>query len=454
MKSVNQKIYSQPKPILNETTTRGLPMNDNNATMTCPHCDGHIDMTDLMRGQISKQFKTEHQEAFAAQSEKFEQQLKDQINQQRGQAQELAVKKAQEAKEQAQTEMSELVAALNIQLEESNRKVKDLYATTANIEKMKRDHSTQRAQYEADSEVEFSSKLREEAEKQRKALESQNETRLQQKMVEQEVDALRLRKQLQDQKNQTAVMTRKLEQGSQQLQGEAAELIIENWLKDEYEFDSITEIKPGQKGADVLQIIHTREIADCGSIYYESKNTKEFKKEWIPKLQRDMLANKSNVGIIVTRTMPSDMPRSGSRDGIWICSFEDFKAVVAIHRACIIQLKVQSMTQDNRNDKKDVLYDFVISQEYQVHVQNLVNTFIEMQSTLKKEQRTQASNWKEREKQIENIISSTTVMYGSIKGIAGNSVKRVSELELPSDEELELFEEDESSSHLISSTIN
>jgi hypothetical protein len=249
-------------------------------------------------------------------------------------------------------------------------------------------------------------------------------------------------------------MTKKLEQGSQQLQGEAAELVIENWLKDEYEFDSIQEIKKGVKGADVLQIIHTREIADCGSIYYESKNTQAFNEKWIPKLQRDMLANKSNVGIIVTRTMPSDMPRSGSRDGIWICSFEDFKAVVAIHRASIIQLKVQSMTQDNRNDKKDVLYDFVTSQAYQARVQSLVNTFIDMQSTLKKEQRTQAVSWKIREKQIENIISSTTDMYGSIKGIAGNSVKSISELELPSDEELELFEEDESSSHLISSTIN
>ncbi len=62
--------------------------------------------------------------------------------------------------------------------------------------------------------------------------------------------------------------------------------------------------------------------------------------------------------------------------------------------------------------------------------------------------------WKTREKQIENIICSTTHMYGSIKGIAGNSVKSISELELPSEEELELFEEDESSSHLISSTIN
>ena len=454
MKTVNESTYSQPKPILNETITRGITMNNNNATITCPHCDSHIDMTNLMLDQISKQVTAQHKQAFADQAVEYDRRLEAQTAQQRDKTKEWKVLKEKEAKERAQTEMSELLAALNTQLEESNSKVQKLYADRANIEQMKREHSAERAKYEADSEVKFSSKLSEEAEKQREALENQNETRLKQKMVEQELEASQLRKQLKDQENLTAVMTKKLEQGSQQLQGEAAELVIENWLKDEYEFDSIQEIKKGVKGADVLQIIHTREIADCGSIYYESKNTQDFKKEWIPKLQRDMLANKSNVGIIVTRTMPSDMPRSGSRDGIWICSFEDFKTVVAIHRASIIQLKVQSMTQDNRNDKKDVLYDFVTSQAYQARVQSLVNTFIDMQSTLKKEQRTQAVSWKIREKQIENIISSTTDMYGSIKGIAGNSVKSIPELELSSDEELELFEEDESSSHLISSTIN
>ena len=349
MKTVNESTYSQPKPILNETITRGITMNNNNATITCPHCDSHIDMTNLMLDQISKQVTAQHKQAFADQAVEYDRRLEAQTAQQRDKTKEWKVLKEKEAKERAQTEMSELVAALNTQLEESNSKVQKLYADRANIEQMKREHSAERAKYEADSEVKFSSKLSEEAEKQREALENQNETRLKQKMVEQELEASQLRKQLKDQESLTAVMTKKLEQGSQQLQGEAAELVIENFLKNEYEFDSIQEIKKGVKGADVLQIIHTREIADCGSIYYESKNTQDFKKEWIPKLQRDMLANKSNVGIIVTRTMPSDMPRSGSRDGIWICSFEDFKTVVAIHRASIIQLKVQSMTQDNRN---------------------------------------------------------------------------------------------------------
>ena len=73
-------------------------MSDNNQTITCPHCDGHIDMTDLMRGQISKQFETEHQEAFSAQAAEFEKRLKEQTIKQRDQAKEWKVSKEMEAK--------------------------------------------------------------------------------------------------------------------------------------------------------------------------------------------------------------------------------------------------------------------------------------------------------------------------------------------------------------------
>ena len=41
--------------------------------------------------------------------------------------------------------------------------------------------------------------------------------------------------------------------------------------------------------------------------------------------------------------------------------------------------------------------------------------------------------WKEREKQLEIVIDNTIGMYGSIRGIAGNSVGTISMLELSSE---------------------
>jgi len=44
--------------------------------------------------------------------------------------------------------------------------------------------------------------------------------------------------------------------------------------------------------------------------------------------------------------------------------------------------------------------------------------------------------WKEREKQIDKVIENTIDMYGSIRGIAGNSVQRIDALELAGGQEL------------------
>ncbi len=66
-------------------------------------------------------------------------------------------------------------------------------------------------------------------------------------------------------------MKRKQEQGSMQTQGEVQELGIEEWLSNKFPLDTIQEIKKGERGADCLQIIHTRTHQNCGTIYYESK---------------------------------------------------------------------------------------------------------------------------------------------------------------------------------------
>ena len=54
-----------------------------------------------------------------------------------------------------------------------------------------------------------------------------------------------------------------------------------------------------------------------------------------------------------------------------------------------------------------------------------------MKIALDSEKRSMQRIWKEREKQIDKVITNTIDMYGSIKGIAGNAVQSVKALELP-----------------------
>jgi hypothetical protein len=52
-----------------------------------------------------------------------------------------------------------------------------------------------------------------------------------------------------------------------------------------------------------------------------------------------------------------------------------------------------------------------------------------MKNSIIKERLQMEKLWKEREKQIEKVLISTSGMYGSIKGIAGSSVSTIPLLE-------------------------
>ncbi|MDQ7085232.1 MAG: DUF2130 domain-containing protein [Sulfurovum sp.] len=125
---------------------------------------------------------------------------------------------------------------------------------------------------------------------------------------------------------------RKAEQGSMQIQGEALELAIESWLDSQFPFDSIEEVKKGAFGADCVQIVHTRELQNCGTICYESKNTKAWSDGWIAKLKQDMLKVNGDIGVLVSSVYPRDMDRMGFVDGIWVCSLDEFKGSVSLLR--------------------------------------------------------------------------------------------------------------------------
>mgnify|MGYP001549751926 CR=1 FL=1 len=250
--------------------------------------------------------------------------------------------------------------------------------------------------------------------------------------------ALRLRekdKMLEDQKKLVAEMQRKAEQGSMQLQGEVQELAIEDWLREQFPLDTIEEIKKGARGGDCLQHIHTRSRQQCGIVYYESKRTKAFQSGWIEKFKNDIRERGADTGVLVTEAMPSDMDRMGYRDGIWICSFEEFKGLCVVLRESLIQLSNAITVQENKGDKMGMLYDFLTSNEFRLQIEAIVEGFVQMQGDLESEKRSMQGIWKKREKQIEKVLLNTNFMYSSIRGIAGNAIQPVPLLELPEGDE-------------------
>ena len=225
-----------------------------------------------------------------------------------------------------------------------------------------------------------------------------------------------------------------------QLQGEVQELAIEEWLALQFPLDNIEEVKKGARGGDCIQVVNTRTKQNCGKIYYESKRTKDFQPNWIEKFKADMREKGADIGVLVTEAMPAGMERVGQRDGVWICTYSEFKGLCTVLRESVVQLSMAIGSQENKGDKMHLLYDFLTSNTFRMQIEAIVEGFTSMKTALDSEKRAMQRIWKQREMQIEKVVTNTIDMYGSVRGIAGSAIQPVKSLELPGGD---LLDEDE-----------
>ena len=100
-----------------------------------------------------------------------------------------------------------------------------------------------------------------------------------------------------------------------------------------------------------------------------------FANDWIEKLKTDMRSHGAEIAVIVTKAMPKDMDCFGIKDGVWICSFGEVKALAAVLRdgvirvfnaqrtrkikvtkciCCMIILPVQNLQSNGKQSVKDL----------------------------------------------------------------------------------------------------
>ena len=409
-------------------------MNKNN-NIECPHCKHKIDVSNILHQQISDELKKQYdneaekkERIYKAQMEDLEKQKQNLANEKKQQdeliAQRIEVEKKSlllELKKQVDEEQETRFQALTDELTDKSNQVKEFNKAKAEIERLKREKDELRDQVVSEKEKEFSEKLQ--IEKSRIQKQADDSTEL-------KIKGLQL--QLEEQTRLAEEMKRKAEQGSTQLQGEVQELAIEEWLKEHFPLDVIEEIKKGAKGEDCLQTVHTRNRQNCGTIYYESKRTKDFQAAWIEKFKNDIRDKNATLGVLVTEAMPNDMERMGLKEGVWICTFEEFKGLCVVLRESVIKFSEATASQENKGEKTQMLYDYLISNEFRLQIEAIVEGFTSMKKDLDSEKNALMKIWKQREKQIEKVLLNTTQMHGSIRGIAGSVIQPVALLELDS----------------------
>jgi hypothetical protein len=307
------------------------------------------------------------------------------------------------------------------QLQAKSIQVIELNKTKAQLVKLEREKEELKGKIEAEAEIKITQKLNEE----RQRIQSELADKSDLKIAEKDQLIQQLKKQLTDSQ-------KKIEQVSMQVQGSVQEVLIGQFLKDTFQLDRIESVGKGISGADVLQIVNTREKLDIGRIYYESKRTSNFSLSWLPKFRQDMISKNSTLGVIVTTTMPRGMEDMAivQLDGIWVCTFSAFKSLCFVLRSSIELINDASVAQENKGSKMSLLYDFLTSPEFKLQVESLTEGLTIMQTDLEKEKRAMTAIFKRREKQIQGVILNTINIYSSIKGIAGNSIGDIPTLTL------------------------
>jgi hypothetical protein len=381
-------------------------------TIKCPNCSHEFELNESLREDVKKELRDEMKEWQRKKEETWNAQLAEERKK-------IQLETEQAIRKNISSDFENKLRLLEQNNKDNEEKLKE--ARQQQVDFLKKEQELKNK--EAELELSVQKKLQEEREKLSIEIRKLEEQRISAKETEFQLRLREMEKQLDDQKKLAEEMRRKAEQGSMQLQGEVQEMALEEMLRSTFPFDIITEVGKGVKGADCIQTVRNSFGQECGQIIYESKRTNAFTSDWIEKLKGDMRNLGAEIAVIVTKAMPKDMDCFGIKDGVWICSFGEVKALASVLRDGVIRVFNAAKNQENKGDKMHLLYDYLTSSEFAEQWKAIREGFMSMKMSIQKERDTMERLWKAREKQLEKVLLNAAHVRGSIEGIGGmNSV--------------------------------
>lgn len=269
-------------------------------------------------------------------------------------------------------------------------------------------------------EAEITKQVKIKTEKENRRREEENKIKLKKLMKEQKEETIKNvkddlafqhqkelnKEKLEKQRLQTKVIElhKKIKQGSMEVDGEAQEVTLEDYLKTRFQNDIITPIGKGKTGADCIHEIKENGKS-YGKILWESKNTKQFASDWIPKLLIDMGEKNIGFGIIASETLPKNFNGSmefREKGKIMICQFNKrtLDIVSDMLRYLVFNIAKYKNVSRNADYNKEELWKVVTSETFRINVINLMNVTERELEQLEKDQLDAQKSFGKREKII------------------------------------------------------
>ncbi len=361
----------------------------NATTITCPHCGLEIALSDA----LNEQFRHENEARLAA--------------------------LAAAAQQQARADVALERQLLESQLAEERKKREE--AQLAELELRKEKGALEERRRELDLEV----ARRIDSERQRW------EKGVRRGLAEEQGLKLKEKDKLIDELRQALdEAKRKSEQGLTERQGEVLELDVQAELERRFPQDVIAAVGKGVRGADLLHEVRDHALRLCGTIVWETKNTKHWQPGWLDKLKQDQRAIGANLAVIVSSALPDGLVEFGHIDGVWVAGLRAWPALAVALRQQLMQVAFAHAAAEGKHEKMECLYRYLAGDQFKNRIEAMLEAFTALQSQLNRERTAMERIWKEREKQIERVIANIADMHGEVRGILGASVPAIPALEL------------------------
>jgi hypothetical protein len=226
-------------------------------------------------------------------------------------------------------------------------------------------------------------------------------------------------------------MKRKLEQGSQQTQGEAFEVELENLLRGKFPLDLIEPVAKGEAGGDILHTVNGQLGVPAGLILWELKNTKNWSDTWLPKLRDNKRAAKADVALIISTALPEGIETFDLVDGVYVAHPRCAVPVALTLRQGLLEIASARTAQLGQQSKAEQVYDYLTGSRFKQRIEAIVERFKDMRDDIDKERKFMVKAWAKREAQVCAMIESTVGMVGDLHDIMGQAMPAISAIDEP-----------------------
>ncbi len=398
----------------------------NKLTITCPYCEKDFSADDALKNHLRDK-EVRFQKEIKTKEKMLESKYKLELQLQEKKLEKDLIKKVEEANK---NKLHSLQAKIDIS-EKNKKTLEEKYTNNLAIienkmsKKLKQQEEFFEKKAKSEVQLEIAKLAKQNLEKDKQLLAKDKETEIFKKRQQKRIEE----------------MEKQLKQKSTEVQGEIQEELLQDFLKNKFPQDRIIEIKKGAKGGDCILSINHKDKSDLAQIYFESKDHKLFKEEWISKLLKDMKDKSIDCGILVTTALPKDfckyeghLERHGKRIMIVPMDYRIIHTLVTSIRSNII---------DKYNAKKDFdapkemkrLWDHITGPTFQLPVRNLYENIKKMNILIEKEKAFNNKNIANKERTMQDMDEEFKGMINSFINKVGDEVLPDTLLQITGDKE-------------------